>query len=66
MKRVGHVYLESFPGVNGFVAIAQPFSSCGNTSNPIHDQIVLVEKPGMKSGCSFAELVFAVVAASPE
>lgn len=58
------MHLESLSGVSGFVAIAQPFSSCGNTSNPIHDQIVLVEKPDVKSGCSFAELVLAVVAAS--
>lgn len=58
------MHLDSLSGVSGFVAIAQPFSSCGNTSNPIHDQIVLVEKPDVKSGCSFAELVLAVVSAS--
>ena len=47
-------------GVVGVVSVAEPLSSCGNSSNPIFSRIVVVEKPVEGSPCSFIELAYGV------
>ncbi len=44
----------------GVVSVAEPLSSCGNSSNPILDRIIVVEKPVDGSPCSFIELSYNV------